>query len=85
MKTLQVKVGMSYGEQWLLLSLGPREVNNKPQRKKKVTPWETGDIQPALREVIESGLVDFPRQGRALIPGCGSVRLSVNFVSGRRS
>jgi len=40
--------------------------------QKKLTPWDAGDVQPPLKEVIESGLVDFPRQGRALVPGCGS-------------
>ncbi|KAG6877153.1 hypothetical protein C0992_010683 [Termitomyces sp. T32_za158] len=40
--------------------------------KAKVTPWDSGELQPPLREVIESGEVPFPRQGRALVPGCGS-------------
>jgi hypothetical protein len=42
-------------------------------RKAKVIPWDGGGSQPPLREVIESGEIDFPRQGRALVPGCGSV------------
>ncbi|KAG6915137.1 hypothetical protein DXG01_013101 [Tephrocybe rancida] len=37
-----------------------------------ITPWDAGDFQPPLKEVIESGNVDFPRQGHALVPGCGS-------------
>ncbi|KAG6888705.1 hypothetical protein C0995_006498 [Termitomyces sp. Mi166 len=37
-----------------------------------ITPWDAGEFQPPLREVIESGDIDFPRQGRALVPGCGS-------------
>ncbi|KAF8056711.1 S-adenosyl-L-methionine-dependent methyltransferase [Lyophyllum atratum] len=37
-----------------------------------LTPWDNGEIQPPLREVVESGVIDFPRQGRALVPGCGS-------------
>ncbi|RDB16040.1 putative thiol methyltransferase 2 [Hypsizygus marmoreus] len=37
-----------------------------------LTPWDGGDIQPPLREIIESGGIDFPRKGRALVPGCGS-------------
>ncbi|KAJ3979916.1 S-adenosyl-L-methionine-dependent methyltransferase [Lentinula detonsa] len=39
--------------------------------KKKVTPWDSGEIQPPLRQVIESGDVPFARGGRALVPGCG--------------
>ncbi|KAF9456877.1 S-adenosyl-L-methionine-dependent methyltransferase [Collybia nuda] len=41
-------------------------------RKAKVMPWDIGQVQPPVREVVESGEVDFPRQGRALVPGCGS-------------
>ncbi|KIM36674.1 hypothetical protein M413DRAFT_286842 [Hebeloma cylindrosporum] len=37
-----------------------------------VTPWEVGEIQPALREAIEQSGIDFARNGRALVPGCGS-------------
>ncbi|GLB39289.1 putative thiopurine S-methyltransferase (TPMT) [Lyophyllum shimeji] len=37
-----------------------------------ITPWDAGESQPPLREVVESGAIDFPRQGRALVPGCGS-------------
>ncbi|RDB15912.1 putative thiol methyltransferase 2 [Hypsizygus marmoreus] len=40
--------------------------------KADITPWEAGDVQPPLRELIESGEVDFPQHGRALVPGCGS-------------
>ncbi|KAG5353067.1 hypothetical protein C0989_010690 [Termitomyces sp. Mn162] len=36
-----------------------------------ITPWATDDVQPPLREVVESGDINFPRQGRALVPGCG--------------
>ncbi|KAF5380156.1 hypothetical protein D9615_006141 [Tricholomella constricta] len=37
-----------------------------------VTPWDTGDVQPPLKGLIESGAIDFPQHGRALVPGCGS-------------
>ncbi|KAJ7207051.1 S-adenosyl-L-methionine-dependent methyltransferase [Mycena pura] len=37
-----------------------------------ITPWESGDIQPPLREVTQSGEVAFPTRGRAFVPGCGS-------------
>jgi hypothetical protein len=45
-------------------------------RKEEVTPWEGWDgreVQPSLREVIESDRVEWPRDGRALVPGCGRV------------
>lgn len=38
----------------------------------KITPWDGGDFQPPLRDVIESGEIAFPRAGRALVPGCGA-------------
>ncbi|KAG6837464.1 hypothetical protein H0H93_009007 [Arthromyces matolae] len=41
-----------------------------------VTPWDAGESQPPLREVIETGEVNFPHQGLALVPGCGAVRTS---------
>ncbi|KAF9456882.1 S-adenosyl-L-methionine-dependent methyltransferase [Collybia nuda] len=49
--------------------------------KAKVIPWEGGFSQPPLKEVIESGEVDFPRQGRALVPGCGSGYDAILFAS----
>ncbi|KAF8869993.1 S-adenosyl-L-methionine-dependent methyltransferase [Infundibulicybe gibba] len=39
--------------------------------RENVTPWDIGQCQPPLREVVESGEVPFPHQGRALVPGCG--------------
>ncbi|KAF5385555.1 hypothetical protein D9757_006742 [Collybiopsis confluens] len=43
--------------------------------KHDLTPWEAGavDIQPPLRQCIESGEVPFPKQGKAMVPGCGRV------------
>ncbi|KAJ7236165.1 S-adenosyl-L-methionine-dependent methyltransferase [Mycena rebaudengoi] len=37
-----------------------------------LTPWDAGEFQPALQEIIQSGEVNFPRIGRAFVPGCGS-------------
>ncbi|KIK65904.1 hypothetical protein GYMLUDRAFT_70165 [Collybiopsis luxurians FD-317 M1] len=41
--------------------------------KRNLTPWEGGtvDIQPPLRQCVESGEIPLPKQGRAMIPGCG--------------
>ncbi|KIK65903.1 hypothetical protein GYMLUDRAFT_55813 [Collybiopsis luxurians FD-317 M1] len=42
-------------------------------RKHDLTPWEAGavDIQPPLKQCIESGEIPFPKQGKAMVPGCG--------------
>ncbi|TFK16446.1 S-adenosyl-L-methionine-dependent methyltransferase [Coprinopsis marcescibilis] len=40
--------------------------------KQNVTPWDAGEIQPSLIEVIENSGIEFPRLGRALVPGCGT-------------
>ena len=42
-------------------------------RKTGVTPWDSGDFQPALRDLILSNELDLPDVGRALVPGCGRV------------
>ncbi|KAL0949592.1 hypothetical protein HGRIS_009640 [Hohenbuehelia grisea] len=39
--------------------------------KEGVTPWDLGVGQPPLRDLIESGEIDFSRAGRALVPGAG--------------
>ncbi|KIK65933.1 hypothetical protein GYMLUDRAFT_38405 [Collybiopsis luxurians FD-317 M1] len=39
--------------------------------KTNVTPWDSGEIQPPLKQVIEGGKVSFSKGGRALVPGCG--------------
>ncbi|KAE9398610.1 S-adenosyl-L-methionine-dependent methyltransferase [Gymnopus androsaceus JB14] len=42
--------------------------------KNNLTPWEAGaafDVQPPLKQLIESGEVPFPKNGKALVPGCG--------------
>ncbi|EDR06982.1 uncharacterized protein LACBIDRAFT_299451 [Laccaria bicolor S238N-H82] len=40
--------------------------------RQNVTPWDAGDVQPSLKEAVESSEIEFPREGRALVPGCGS-------------
>lgn len=42
-------------------------------RKANVTPWDAGDVQPPLRDLILSGELHIPNTGRALVPGCGRV------------
>jgi hypothetical protein len=36
-----------------------------------ITPWDDGDVQPALAELVQEGKVQLPKEGRALVPGCG--------------
>jgi hypothetical protein len=38
-----------------------------------VTPWEAGEMQPPLQEAVERSGLEFARNGRALVPDCGSV------------
>ena len=47
--------------------------NDLPSRRQNVTPWDKGDVQPSLKEAVESSGIEFPREGRAFVPGCGSV------------
>jgi hypothetical protein len=42
-------------------------------RKKGVTPWDEGVVEPSLMEVIEGSGIPFPFEGKVLIPGCGAV------------
>ncbi|KAF9486242.1 S-adenosyl-L-methionine-dependent methyltransferase [Pholiota conissans] len=37
-----------------------------------ITPWDFGNVQPSLREALESSGLDLPQKGRALVPGCGA-------------
>ncbi|KAI0746394.1 thiol methyltransferase 1 [Daedaleopsis nitida] len=39
--------------------------------KGEITPWDGGAQQPALKHLLESSGIDFPRSGTALVPGCG--------------
>ncbi|KAH9477419.1 putative thiol methyltransferase 2 [Psilocybe cubensis] len=40
--------------------------------QKGVTPWDAGEAQPSLKEAVEKSGLEFPKTGRALVPGCGS-------------
>jgi len=48
--------------------------------KEQVTPWDAGNVQPPLRDLIESNRVNWPRNGRALVPGCGK-GYDVNLIA----
>lgn len=50
-------------------------LNSRACRKAKVTPWDIGTMQLALKELVEESGLSFPRSGRALVPGCGRVSL----------
>ncbi|EGO01754.1 hypothetical protein SERLA73DRAFT_177233 [Serpula lacrymans var. lacrymans S7.3] len=39
--------------------------------KQGVTPWDSGDVQLSLQGLLLSASLDLPREGRALVPGCG--------------
>ncbi|KAI0259797.1 S-adenosyl-L-methionine-dependent methyltransferase [Gloeopeniophorella convolvens] len=39
--------------------------------KQNITPWDVGEAQPPLRNLIESKRLPLPTNGRALVPGCG--------------
>ncbi|KIK71430.1 hypothetical protein GYMLUDRAFT_33598 [Collybiopsis luxurians FD-317 M1] len=49
--------------------------------QRNILPWETGDIQPPLRQLIEGGEVPFSKNGRALVPGCGRGFDTIYFAS----
>lgn len=49
---------------------------NNSKREASVTPWDAGEFQPPLKEVIETNIdgIQWPNQtGKALVPGCGTV------------
>lgn len=39
--------------------------------EENVKPWDSGIVQPPLRDLLLSNQLDWPRKGRALVPGCG--------------
>jgi len=39
--------------------------------KMNVTPWDRGEMQAPLKELVERNKVPLPTQGKALVPGCG--------------
>jgi len=48
-------------------------------REHNVTPWDTfGAVQPPLRALLLSDEQEWPRQGRALVPGCGRVQIIID-------
>lgn len=49
----------------------PEPMSCYSYRKGETTPWDAGEPQPALKHVLGSGNIDFPRTGRALVTGCG--------------
>ena len=42
-------------------------------RKDGMTPWDAGQAQPPLKELLESKVLDLPSTGSAFVPGCGTV------------
>ena len=34
-------------------------------------PWDSGDVQPALKELILEKNFEIPKEGQILVPGCG--------------
>lgn len=68
-----------WDEAWYVLSLlglcrvCGNGLISRPCRKAKVTPWDIGTMQLALKELVEESGLNFPRSGRALVPGCGRV------------
>ena len=42
-------------------------------RRENVTPWDKGELQPPLRDLLLTDEANWPREGRALVPGCGRV------------
>lgn len=56
---------------------------DKFARREGNTPWEREPApQPALKAFLESGGFELPRQGRALVPGCGRVRTCATRCTG---
>ncbi|KAI0316991.1 S-adenosyl-L-methionine-dependent methyltransferase [Amylostereum chailletii] len=49
--------------------------------KNKVTPWDAGKPQPALRALLESSELPLPTSGRALVPGCGRAYDAITIAS----
>lgn len=46
-----------------------------------MTPWDQGEVQRPLRDLIDSRELDLPKQGRALVPGCGRVSSILSHVA----
>lgn len=46
---------------------------NYLHRQDGCTPWDAGKAQPPLKEILSNPFLYLPPNGRALVPGCGSV------------
>ena len=42
-------------------------------RKDGTTPWDAGQAQPPLKDLLDSKVLDLPSTGSAFVPGCGTV------------
>lgn len=65
--------GIKHGEAAMKSTIVVLTAAGNGFRQAKVTPWDAGDTQPALRELVESGAVKPLTTGCALVPGCGRV------------
>ena len=52
------------------------EANEWAHREENITPWDYGQHQPPLKKLLESKVLDLSVDGRALVPGCGTVSYS---------
>ena len=75
----QRRLGCSLVNHIRTSSLVPDELTVclRSYRKNGITPWDIGHSQPPLRDLLVSGKVSFPAEGRALVPGCGTVSAHV--------
>jgi len=48
--------------------------------QRKITPWDAGRIQPALREFLDSNQITLPK-GRVIVPGCGTGYDAIHFAT----
>lgn len=64
-----------WDQAWYDLVSEPHALNTClfDRRKVKATPWDAGEVQPPLRDLLHSGVLQLPPAGRALVPGCGKV------------
>jgi hypothetical protein len=45
--------------------------------KEGVTPWDVGNVTPIIQDLVNKGKLP---EGRALVPGCGSVSIPQIFL-----
>lgn len=73
-----------WDEAWYVLLGITVSSNLSYLRKQNLTPWEDPDVydvQPALRELIDSCRLELPTTGKALVPGCGRVRIDSRMLT----